>query len=109
MDDFIRGAFTLLSAKLLTIISSVTMAGIAVGLDAKRHSFPSAVLAIFAGTVVGVISATSICALMGFDERVGYGISAVAAVSANNLIKWLLRTSEDPLTLWQRFRGGKSE
>ncbi len=79
---------------------------IAVGLDAKRHSFPSALMAIFAGTVVGVIAATSIVALMGWPEQVGYGISAVAAVSGNNLVKWLLRASVDPMSLWQRFKGG---
>lgn len=109
MGDFLSGAFTLVSAKLLTILASMTMATIAVGLDAKRHSFPSAVLAIFAGTVVGVISATSICALFGWSEQIGYGISAIAAVSANNLVKWLLRVSVDPLSLWQRFKGGEKE
>lgn len=83
------------------------MAIIAVGLDAKRHSFPSAVMAIFAGTVVGVIAASSICSLMGLSEQVGYGISAIAAVSGNNIVKWLLRSSVDPLSLWERFRGKK--
>lgn len=85
------------------------MAIIAVGLDARRHTFPSAILAIFAGTVVGVIAASSICAMFGLPEQVGYGISAIAAVSANNLVKWLLRVSVDPLSLWQRFRGGSKE
>ncbi len=75
------------------------MAGIAVGLDAKRHSFPSAMLAIFAGTVVGVIAASSITALFGWDERVGYGIASIAAVSSNNLVRWLLRISQDPTSL----------
>lgn len=109
MDEILRGAFSLLSAKLFTIGASFVMATIAVGLDAKRHSLPSALLAIFAGTVVGVIAATSICSLMGWNEQIGYGVSAVAAVSANNLVKWLLRVSADPLSLWQRFKGGEKE
>ncbi len=75
------------------------------GLDAKRHSLPSALLAIFAGTVVGVIAASSITTLMGWQEQVGYGIASIAAVSSNNLIKWLLRASQDPLSFWDRFRG----
>ncbi len=87
------------------------MAAISVGLDAKRHSMGSAILAIFAGTVVGVIAASSITALFGWDERVGYGISAVAAVSSNNLIKWLLRVSQDPTSLIRLWlgRGGSSK
>jgi hypothetical protein len=44
---------------------------------------------------------------MGWQEQVGYGIASIAAVSANNLVKWLLRISSDPLTAWERFRGKK--
>ncbi len=79
----------------------------AVLIDARRHTLLSALLAIIAGTIVGVIAASSITSLMGWPEQVGYGVSAVFAISGNNLIKWLLRVSKDPSELLDIWRGKK--
>ncbi len=107
MGDFLSAGVAIVSAKFLTIMAAFSMAIVSVGLDARRHSFPSAVLAIFAGTIVGVISASSLLALFNLPEQVGYGIASIAAVSANNLVRWLLVASQDPLGLWANFRGKK--
>ncbi len=109
MSDFFSSALTLIGAKILTILASFSMALISVGIDSKKYTLPSAIMAIFAGTVVGVIAASSITALMGWSESVGYGIASIFAISAQNLIKWILRSSQDPITLWQRIRGVKDD
>lgn len=109
MGDFLTAGVALVSAKFLTIMAAFSMALISVGIDSKRYTLPSAILAIIAGTIVGVIAASSITALMGWNESVGYGIASIFAISAQNLIKWLLRASQDPLSIWQRIRGTKDE
>lgn len=109
MGDFITASVTILSAKFLTIMAAFSMAIVSVGIDSKKYTFPSAMLAVFAGTIVGVIAATSITALMGWSEQVGYGVASIFAISAQNLIKWLIRSSQDPLSLWQRIRGDKEK
>ena len=105
MGDFLTAGVTLFWAKFATIMAALTMAGIAVAIDAKRHSPLSAVLAIFAGTVMGVIAASSIVALMGWPESVGYGVASIFAISGNNLVKWLLRVSQDPTSLLRLWLG----
>lgn len=83
------------------------MAVFSVLVDAKRHSPLSAMLAIVVGTVTGVIAASSIVAIMGWPEQAGYGVASIAAISSNNLIKWILRISSDPLSAWSKWRSGK--
>jgi len=109
LGDFLTAGVAIISAKFLTIMAAFSMAIVSVGIDSKKYTFPSAILAIFAGTIVGVIAASSIIALMGWSEQVGYGVASIFAISAQNLIKWLLRASQDPLSLWQRIRGGKDD
>jgi len=109
LNNFITAGVALISAKFLVIITSMTMAVIAVGLDAQKHTLPSALFAIFAGTVIGVVAAVTLVALFGWSESVGYGVASIASISGNNLVKWLLRVSQDPtslLRLWWN-RGGK--
>lgn len=65
----------------------------------------SAILAIIAGTVMGVIAASAIVALMDWPEQTGYGVASVFAISGNNLIKWLLRVSQDPTSLLRLWLG----
>lgn len=79
------------------------MAGISVAIDSKRHSPLSALLAVIAGTVMGVIGATSVVAIMGWPDAAGYGVASLFGIAGNNLIKWLLRVSHDPtsfLRMW---------
>lgn len=105
MNDFLASGVAILSAKFLTILASLTMAVFSVLVDAKRHSPASAFLAIIVGTVTGVIAASAIVSIMGWPEQAGYGVASVAAISSNNLIKWLLRVSNDPLSALNKWRG----
>lgn len=81
------------------------MATVAVLIDLRKHTLASALLAIIAGTALGIIGASSIVALMGWPEQVGYGVASIFSISGNNLVKWLLRISKDPTELWDKWRG----
>ncbi len=86
-------------------MAALIMAGIAVAVDAKRHNPLSALLAIIAGTVMGVIGASSVVAIVGWPEQAGYGVASILAISGNNLIKWLLRVSQDPTSMIRLWLG----
>ena len=109
MGDFITTSVAVISAKFLIIITSLTMAVIAVGLDARKHTLPSALFAIFAGTVIGVVSAVALVALFGWSEAVGYGVASIASISGNNLVKWLLKISQDPTSIIRLWLGRGKE
>lgn len=101
---FVEGV-ALLIAKAGIIAAAVTMAVVSVLINSKKHTLPSALLAIIAGTILGVIAASSIVALMGWPEQVGYGISAIFAISGDGLVKSLIRMANDPLSTWKNWRG----
>lgn len=94
-------------AKIGTIMASLSMAVIAVSIDAKRHNWLSAILAIIAGTVTGVIAASAIVALMGWPEQTGYGVASVFAIAGDRLVKWIMRMADDPASLLNLWRGKK--
>lgn len=107
MGDFFTAGAAVIMAKAATIGASFLMAVISVLIDRNHHTPVSGFLAIVAGTLMGVIAATSIVALMNWPEQVGYAIAGIFAISGNNLIRWLLRASNDPLSIWDRIRGKK--
>jgi hypothetical protein len=97
----------LLTAKAAVIAASALMAIASVLVDMRKHTFASALLAIVIGTAVGVIAASSVVAIMGWPEQAGYGVAGIFAISGQNIVKWLLRVSADPLKLWKDWRGKK--
>ena len=107
MNSFITGTLALLTAKFLVILSSFTMATVSVSLDAKKHNWVSAILAVFCGTVTGVIAASSIVALMGWPESTGYGVASIFAIAGERLVKSIMRAADNPLGAWSRWRKGE--
>lgn len=105
LNNLFESGVGLLVAKAGIVAISAGMAIVAVLMNSKKHTLPSAILAIIAGTVLGVIAASSIVALMDWPEQVGYGISAVFAISGEGLVKTLIRISNDPLSAWSKWRG----
>jgi hypothetical protein len=105
VNEFWFQGVALASAKAATIAASFLMAVIAVLIDMKNHTWPSAILAVLCGTVLGVISAISIVSLMGWTEQVGYGVSAIFGIAGNGLVKWIIKMSQDPsklLDMWRK-------
>lgn len=107
MNNFIMDGLALLTAKAAVIAASALMAIASVLVDMRKHTFVSALLAIVVGTAVGVIAASSVVAIMGWPEQAGYGVAGIFAISGQNIVKWLLRVSADPLKLWKEWRGKK--
>ncbi len=105
MNNLFTDGVALLLAKAGIIAAAAGMAIVSTLINAKKHTLPSAILAIVAGTIMGVIAASSIVALMGWPEQVGYGISAIFAISGEGLVKSLIRISNDPLASWKNWRG----
>ncbi len=107
MNSFWLDGLAVLTAKAATIAASFSMAVIAVAIDARRHSWGSAVLAVICGTIMGVIAATSIVSLMGWPDQVGYGIASIFAIAGDRLVKAIMRYADNPLSAWNKWRGKK--
>ena len=107
MNNFWIDGLALLTAKAALIGASAVMAIAGVLLDLRKHTLASAMLSIIIGTFVGVIAAASIVPIMGWPDAAGYGVSAIFAISGNNLVKSLLRASANPLSSWNKWRGKK--
>ncbi len=105
MNNFLVDGLALLTAKAAVIAASALMAIASVLVEMKKHTLLSALLAIFVGTVVGVIAASSVVAVMGWPEQAGYGVAGIFAISGQNLVRFFIKASADPVKTWKDWRG----
>jgi len=100
---------TIFGIKLSTIAASAVMAILAVLLDIKRHSWITGVLAVACGMAVAAFSTDAIVEGLKLPAAASYAVAGVLGISGRNIVIWISLVSKEPLALWDRILGHKSE
>jgi hypothetical protein len=88
--------------KLATVATAILGAALAVLLEFRRHTWVTALLALFSGAFVAVIATDPVLMFFNWPREYGDAVAAVLGISGRNLIVWVLSISKDPLALWRK-------
>lgn len=102
-------ALAYLSLKAGTIIAAAIMAGLGFMLDTRRHSWPTALLAILAGVAMAVVFTDALADYLHLADVYKNAIAGVLGIGGRNLIVMISKLTRDPGFLLRIWRGERED
>jgi Na+/proline symporter len=84
------------------VIPAVIGAALVVGLEFKRHTWATAILALLSGAFVAFIGTEPVVQFFDLQDNAAHAVAGVLGISGRNLIIWVVNASSDPLSFWRR-------
>lgn len=102
-------AVAYLSLKAGTIVAAGIMATLGFFLDSRKHSWPTAVLAILSGVAMAVVFTDTVADYLHMPDTYKNAIAGVLGISGRNTIIVISKLSRDPGYLLRIWRGERDE
>lgn len=83
------------------VLPALLGAGLAVLIELKRHTWATALVALFSGGLVAFLATEPIIEWLKLSQNSGHAVAGVLGISGRNLIVWILSVSSDPLSIWK--------
>ena len=99
MNDFLASLEFL---KPNALVPALIGAALVVGLEFKRHTWATALLALLSGAFVAFVGTEPIVQFFDLHNNAAHAVAGVLGISGRNLIIWCLQVSSDPLSLWRK-------
>jgi hypothetical protein len=101
MSDWMQHAIT--SLKLATIWPSILGAALAIALEFRRHTWATALIALFSGAFVAFIATEPVVEFLRLEGSSGHAVAGVLGITGRNIIVAALSMSKDPVETWKSF------
>ena len=98
-----------LAIKLPVILAAGVMALLGFMLDSRRHSWPTAVLAVLAGICIAVLMTDPLGDYFHLGDAWRNAIAGILGISGRNLIMTISKVSRDPALLIRIWRGERDD
>ena len=103
--EAVTAAVAFLGLKAGTIIAAATMALLSLLLDTRRHSWPTALLAILSGVAAAIIFTDPLADYLHLSEEYKNAVAGVLGIGGRNMIIMVSRLTRDPALLVRIWRG----
>lgn len=107
--DALYAGVAYLGLKASTIIVAAVMAMLGFLLDSRRHSWPTALLAIVAGVSIAILMTDPLADYLHLSDTYKNAVAGVLGIGGRNIIVMVSKLSRDPGFLMRIWRGEKDE
>lgn len=89
--------------KLATIWPSIIGAALAVAIEFRRHTWATAIIALFSGAFFAFIATEPVVQYLGLEGSGSHAVAGVLGITGRNCLIFALTISKDPLDAWKSF------